>query len=433
MRTPVMSPRMSRFGINFVLLLLFLAGVSGTAPVFGEEYPGRELPTVPPWLTEDSAELADRLSARSAVLLEAEAGTLLFAKAPDLLIPPASLTKLMTVHLALVSAEAGRFPLEERVAVPEVAWASNQAPGSSLMFLGPGQVVSGEELLYGLGVSSGNDAAVAVAVLVAGSVEAFVAEMNAEARRLGYESFRFNDPAGLSADNRSSARELADFAAYLIERHPGILDYFAVPSFTYPKPDNFVNGHREGSITQWNRNSLLRSYDGADGFKTGFIEASQYNLVATAERHGRRLIAVLLGVPGASHAVGGARRAEEATLLLDHGYREFELVTLRPPELPPLRVYGGVDEAVSLEAEPLPPVSLPRGSGGRVSGRYTLSEHLWAPVLPGRGVGEVRYTLDGVRLATGRVTTSREVAEDRFLGRIYDSLLFLTAPLVEPR
>lgn len=417
--------------LNLLSLLLLL--LIPWTPLFGEEYPGTVLPRVPGYLGRVApAELRapGPLAARSAVLLDQQAGTLLFEKNPDLVIPPASLTKLMTVHLALEAAREGRFPLRERVPVPEAAWAENQPYGSSLMFLGPGQQVSGEELLYGLGVSSGNDAAVAVALLVSGSVDSFVSEMNREARRLGYRNLSFRDPAGLSAANRATARELADFAAYLIERHPGILDYFALPQFTYPQPENFINGHREHSITQANRNVLLQSYPGTDGFKTGFIEASQYNLIATAEREGRRIVAVILGVPGRSHAEGGEKRAREAMELMDYAFNSFELVSPVAPTLEPLRIYGGVAEEVGLEPLPVRPLVLPKGASERVEGSYRLEEYRWAPVPAGSVVGTIEYSLDGERLLLRSVATVDDVPQDALLGRIYDGLLLLTAPVL---
>ena len=411
---------------NSVALLLFLFLLSG---VSAEEYPGGTLPVRPTWLEERTAPAG--LSAESAVLLDFETGSLLYEKNPDTLIPPASLTKLMTVHLALRAADEGDFPLHERVPVPEVAWASNQAPGSSLMFLGPGQLVSGEELLYGLAVSSGNDAAVAVATLVFGGVARFVEEMNREAARLGYRSFRFHEPAGLSPNNSATARELADFAAYLLEKHPRILDYFSVPSFTYPKPENFVNGHRERSITQWNRNTLLQSYPGADGFKTGFIEASEYNLIATAEREDRRLLAVLLGVPGETHAEGGARRAREASLLHDYGYEAFELMEPGSPRLEPTRVYGGVAEEVALIVERADPILLPAGASDELTGSYETAPYLRAPVAAGEVVGRAEYSFRGEVILSRRILARHEVGRDRLLGRLYDELLLLTSPLLQ--
>lgn len=416
---------------HFTLLLCFLLC---SAPLFGvEERPGATLPRMPSYLarsTPSDLSPPETLSARSAVVLDVDSDALLYEKEADLVLPPASLTKLMTVHLALIAAEEGAFPLDERVPVPPEAWSQNQPLGSSLMFLGPGQQVSGEELLYGLAVSSGNDAAVAVALLVSGSEEAFVEEMNREARRLGYRRLSFHEPAGLNASNRATARELADFAAFLIERHPGILDYFSLPSFTYPKPENLINGNREHSITQWNRNTLLESYPGADGFKTGFIEASQYNMVATAKREGRRIVTVLLGVPGSTHAEGGYNRAREAAMLMDYGYEAFEVVTPSPPELPPLRVYGGVTEEAALRLAPTEPIALPRGSSRRLRGSYTVEEYRWAPVEAGVSVGTVEYTLSGEPVLIRTVETADAVGEDGVLGRIYDGLLLLTLPLI---
>jgi D-alanyl-D-alanine carboxypeptidase (penicillin-binding protein 5/6) len=416
------------------LLTLILLVIIPWSLLSAEEYPGTVLPSLPGYLSKvpgGELESPGPLTARGAVVMDYQAQALIYEKNADLVIPPASLTKLMTVHLALEAAGEGRFSLSERVPVPEAAWAQNQPYGSSLMFLGPGQRVSGEELLYGLAVSSGNDAAVAVAILVSGSVDAFVSEMNEEARRLGYRNLSFRDPAGLSAANRATPRELADFAGYLIHRHPRILDYFSLPEFTYPRPENFTNGHRERSITQANRNVLLSSYPGADGFKTGFIEASRYNLLATAEREGRRIITVVLGVPGASHAEGGERRAKEAARLMDFAFERFELVTPRLPPLEPLRVYGGVAEEVAVEAEPIRPLVLPKGFRERLAGRYRLDAYRWAPVPRGTVVGTIEYTLNGSRVLRRSVATAAEVPRDGLLGRIYDGLMLLTAPLVE--
>lgn len=418
---------MRRLRLPAILAVLILCAFS----VQGEERPGALLPRQPAWLGSWDIASPGALSAASAILLDAESGTVLYEKEPDRVIPPASLTKLMTVHLALLAAEEGRFPLQERFEVPESAWAQNQAPGSSLMFLGPGQQVSGEELLYGLGVTSGNDAAVAVSILIEGSVDAFVDRMNREARRLGYETLTFYDPAGLSERNRSTARELADFAEYLIRRHPGILDYFALPSFTYPQRENLLPGHQERSITQWNRNTLLDGYPGADGFKTGFIEASQYNLIATAQRSERRLLVVLLGVPGVSHAEGGRRRSEEAARLFDHGYEHFELVTPATPELEPLRVYGSPLDRIDLTAAAGGPLTLPVGAANLLQGRVTLPEYRWAPLEAGSAVGMLEYTLRGERLLAREVLTRQAADEDNFLGRMFDRLVYLTRPLTD--
>ncbi|MFW6214594.1 MAG: D-alanyl-D-alanine carboxypeptidase family protein [Alkalispirochaetaceae bacterium] len=418
-----------RFPRIFFLLLPLLILVT---PLSGaQERPGESLPRRPEWLAEWGPELPVELSAVSALLLDAESGVVLYEKEPDRVIPPASLTKLMTVHLALLAAEEGRFSLTSRVPVPEAAWAQNQAPGSSLMFLGPGQEVSGEELLYGLGVTSGNDAAVAVSILLEGSVESFVAEMNREARRLGYRTLTFHDPAGLSPENRSTARELADFAEYLIRRHPGILDFFALPSFTYPRSGSSLSGQRPSSITQLNRNLLLEEYSGADGFKTGYIEASKYNLVATAERDGRRLVAVLLGVPGENHIEGGERRSREARELFDFGYHRFELIEPAAPPLEPLRVYGSPKERVDLSPGPAAAVSLPVGEREFLEGVYTVPDHLWAPLEAGRRVGRIDYTLRGAEILSRPLVTAEEAPEDTLLGRIYDRLVYLTRPFSE--
>ena len=185
------------------------------------------------------------LHARSAVLVEESTGTALFALNADLPIPPASLTKLMTLHLALREIEAGRIELDQWIVPGPDSWARAMPPHSSLMFLGPDQRLTVRRLLQGLVVVSGNDAAVAVADLVSGSVPAFVAEMNSEARRLGFSRMYFEDPAGLSPASTITAREYAEFCRLFIDMHPDALpDLFSLRQFTYPLPENMTGGSR---------------------------------------------------------------------------------------------------------------------------------------------------------------------------------------------
>ena len=174
-----------------------------------------------------------RLHARSAVLVEAVSGTVLFQDNVDQRIPPASLTKLMTLHLALEQIAAGRLDPSQTVLPGPDAWAKNMPPRSSLMFLGPRQRLTVEQLLRGLVVVSGNDAAIEVADIVAGSVPAFVQMMNAEAARMGYQVMHFVEPAGISPDNVITAREYVDFCRRFVALHPDALrDLFSVKELT---------------------------------------------------------------------------------------------------------------------------------------------------------------------------------------------------------
>lgn len=263
--------------------------------------------------------------ARSALLMDATTGEELFAKDADQAIPPASMAKLMTLHLAIEEVEQGRISLDDTVAVGPDAWAANFPAPSSLMFLEPGQRVTVKEIMLGLAVCSGNDAAVALAEHVAGSVDAFVLLMNAEAAALGLDHCRFADPSGLSSENTVTAREFARFCRAYVQAHPWALDELhAVRRFSYPQARNLAPGSSQAPITQENRNRLLWDYAGVDGLKTGYIRSSGYNIAITAERGGRRLIAVIMGGPGETHAQGGANLFHDGALLLDYGFFRAE-------------------------------------------------------------------------------------------------------------
>lgn len=384
----------------------------------------RDLPRLPEWMAEANVP-QPAVSAEAAILIDYETGTVLYEKQADAVIPPASLTKIMTIHLVLELAREGAISLEESFEVPRAAWARNMPPGSSLMFLGPGQRVSFAELLEGLAVASGNDAAVAVSLQVAGSVPAFVEMMNSESRRLGYEVMRFSDPAGLSPRNRITAREYADFVRRHISRWPETLDdIYSQRAILYPTEANFDSVMLGGSVRQENRNTLLFDYEGVDGLKTGYIDASGYNLAVTAERDGRRVIAVVLGVRAASVAEGARRRAVDAAVLLDYGFNEFRRLEPTVPQQPPLRVWKGRGDEVAVVPETVPAaVLVPRGREEDVTVSVSRDGELTAPVEPGQPVGAVSYRLGDAELARVELVTGAGVDRAGFLKRLWHSIV----------
>lgn len=363
--------------------------------------------------------------ARAAAVLDAESDTMLFQLNGDLRWAPASLTKLVTIYTALDASERGEFELDRAGPVSPGAFASAVPPGSSLMFLGPDQRVNGRDLIRGLAVSSGNDAAVEVALRVAGGTGAFNARMNETVFGLGYSSFYFEDAAGLSPANRITATGMARFSAQLVERWPWLLEeVFSLPEFTYPEPKHYPEGWPGGAIRQFNRNGLIAGYPGADGLKTGFIEASGYNLSATAARGERRLYVVVLGVPGPSHAEGGRRREADARRLLDWGFDAWELARVEAPSPDPLRVWGGrVREALPSRPAPIR-LSVPAGRAGDITGRLSQQRELWAPHSRGEAVGTVEYLLDGRILATRRLVIDEDLEQGGVLRRIWDRIVW---------
>jgi D-alanyl-D-alanine carboxypeptidase (penicillin-binding protein 5/6) len=321
--------------------------------------------------------------------MDAETGSLLFSKNKDLPIPPASLTKLMTIHIALSDAANGDVRLGDVTSPPKESWAANQPPDSSLMFLADGQSVSLKELLLGLAVSSGNDAAVAVALRCAPSVEEFVERMNREAESLGLSHTVFVEPSGISEYNMTTAYDYAVFCRYYIKTHPETLETLhSVGEFAYPKTENVPAAYRArpGTITQKNRNALL-GFLGVDGLKTGYINESGYNIALTAKQGETRLIAVILGAPAAT---GGDKvRDADGKNLLEWGFSHYK--TLHPviEELPLIRVWKSKQRYASLAIEELLPftVRIERGDDLRFS--VELEDAIVAPCTKGDRVGEL--------------------------------------------
>lgn len=336
--------------------------------------------------------------APTAVVLDQISGRILFQKRPDLVIPPASLTKLMTLHLAWKALGEGRVRASDLVPVTAATTGRSVPPGSSLMFLEPGQRVTFRELMLGLAVDSGNDAGMTLAQFLAGSQQGFVDQMNQEAARLGLTSTQFFDSFGYDARNRTTAGDFAQFCRHYLLVHPQSVEVLHnVREMAFPLAENRAEGdtHPPRTIVQPNRNSLLGAYPGADGLKTGFIDESGYNLAATALRGDQRLVAVLLGVKGRTSAEGSRLRTQAATKLLDFGFSTYPLRALPLPELPTVRVW--FSEPGSLVPVATGPTVYPlsdaeaSGISVRVDGPPE-----WAGPLPaGFVVGSLVWSRDG--------------------------------------
>ena len=247
------------------------------------------------------------LVARSAILIDQASGRVLYQRNADQPFVPASLAKLMSLHIIYEKLADRSISRTDVVSLSTHAWANNQAPGSTLMNLGPGQIVTVEELMKGMAVASGNDAATALAEYVAGSTTNFVRLMNEEAKFLGYATTRFTDPAGVQEANRVTAREFADFCRRYIDQHPEALaELHSLREFEYPLAQNLVDGRRTPHVTkkQYNGNYLVWDDFGVDGLKTGHLDDENFTAAITARRGDMRLIVVLLGVQG-PHAHGG--------------------------------------------------------------------------------------------------------------------------------
>ena len=288
------------------------------------------------------------INADSYLLVDFDTGAVLVEHNPDLQLPPASLTKLMTAYILAQEVELGRLGLNDVVPVSRNAWSQNPVfEGSSLMWIEPGKPVTVAELERGIVISSGNDATVAIAEHIAGSETAFVDLMNRYAEEMGLTGTHFENSHGLPhPEHLSTARDLAVTAAAAIRNHPERYAVYKEQSYTY------------NDITQYNRNHLLREDDSVDGLKTGYTSVAGYGLVASAKREGMRLISVVMGSSSTSS------RKSETRSLLNYGFRFYETATpLRSgAELAQGRVWKGRASQVALGVTTDVVLTLPRST-----------------------------------------------------------------------
>ena len=363
------------------------------------------------------------IGSASAVVMDAATGTIVYTKNPDLEIPPASLTKLMTMHLGFRVINEGRASMEEIIEPGREAWAINQLPGSSLMHLAPGQRLSLRELFLGLAIFSGNDASAAMALRFAPTVNDFVEMMNREARALGLLRTRFADASGYSEENMTTARDFAEFCRNYIEANPQSLgEFHSVMEFTYPLAENVAEPFRENpaSRVQRNRNTLLGRVEGVDGLKTGSIPAAGFNIALTAERGGTRFIAITLGAP--SEWGGDRIRDEDGERLLEWAFANYRTIRLYPEDPDPARVWMGRDNYVGLILEgPLTFTAL-KERGENMIGVLDMIDPLLAPLPAGSPAGNLIVYDDLGELRRIQLITARDMERGGFFKRLFDRI-----------
>ncbi len=347
------------------------------------------------------------IEAKAWAIVDARTGSVLAKHNAERHLPPASLTKMMTLYLAFEDLSLGRLSLEEKVDVSEKAWKI----GGSTMFLEPRLKPTVEQILHGIATLSGNDACIALAEHVAGSEEAFADRMNEKARELGLENTHFVNATGFPApEHYSSALDMAKLGAALWRDFPQYYEIFKEKEYAY-------EGH-----TQPNRNRLLWTMPGADGIKTGHTEEAGYCLVGSAERNGTRFVAAVFGTDS-DHA-----RAAQTKALLQYGFRNF--VTIRPAERDirrEIRIYEGKEDRVWLKPSKPVWVTLPKGSEKQLKFHLRYDSPVKAPIKAGQELG----TIDAVLVLNGKeqvldsfpMVASRDVARASWVGRMWDTLL----------
>jgi D-alanyl-D-alanine carboxypeptidase (penicillin-binding protein 5/6) len=353
---------------------------------------------------------APQIAARSWLLLDATSGQIIASQDPDARIEPASLTKVMTAYVVFGALRDKKITLDQMVNVSVHAWKVDGS--SSKMFIDPATPVKIQDLLYGLMIQSGNDAAVALAEAVAGDEATFVTLMNQEAQRMGMKNTRFANPHGLpSPDNYSTARDLSILASHEIKDFPQFYKIDSIKEFTYNK------------IKQQNRNRLLWIDPTVDGLKTGHTESSGFSMIASAHRLNgqsgeRRLISVLSG------ATSDGNRTAESQKLLNWGFQNFDTVKLysKGQAIATPEVWKGSKSTVKIGFTNDVLVTVPKGVAQKLKPVLERKDPLVAPLAQNGRVGTLKMMVDGKPLLALPVVALEEVSEASFIGRAWDSM-----------
>lgn len=354
---------------------------------------------------------APTIAAKSWLLLDATSGQVLASQNPNARVEPASLTKIMTAYLVFEAIRDKKLDLHQMVNVSVRAWKVD--PSSSKMFIDPATPVTIDDLLHGLMVQSGNDAAIALAEAVAGTEDSFATLMNREAERMGLKSTHFSNPHGLpSPDNYSTAQDLSILALHEIVDYPEFYKIDSVKEFTYNK------------ITQPNRNRLLWLDPTVDGLKTGHTEGAGFCMIASAKRPNakggeHRLISVILG------ASSDQARAQESQRLLNWGFQNFDSVKLysKGQAVATEAVWKGSQNQLKIGFDRDIYLTVPKGIGDKIKPVLTHKDPLVAPVAEGSRVGTLTMMLpDGKPLTELPVLALEQVNQASIFGRAWDSV-----------
>ena len=359
------------------------------------------------------------VAAKSFLVLDVTSNQVLAERDADAPADPASLTKLMTAYVVFAAIKDKKLTLEQTLPVSKRAWDERKG-GGSLMFIDTTMTPKVDELLRGLIVQSGNDAAVVLAEGVAGTVEQFVAMMNRQAQAFGLKNTTFKNVAGLTeAGHKSTARDLAVIATHIIRDFPDLFAYDSIKEYRY------------NNITQPNRNLLLRRDPTVDGMKTGYTEAAGYCMIATAQREfpnlgvggtspgKRRVLTVLLNTTSME------ARANESQKLLNWGFQSFDAMRMFDDAKPIVtpEVWKGRDKLAKLGAEGGLVVTVPKGEGGKLLTKIDRIDPLVAPLTKGQRVGTIKVTTaSGAPVVNVPLVVLEPVEQAGIFGRAWDAV-----------
>lgn len=331
------------------------------------------------------------IKAKSVVLMEPNTGKVLYESNSDEKLPPASITKIMSLLLVMEAIDRGDITLETVVTASEHACSM----GGSQIWLEPGETMTVNDLLKAAVIASANDACVALGETVAGSEEGFVALMNERAKELGMTNTHFVNCTGLDAEGHlTTAYDVAVMSSALI-KHDLIKDYSTV----------WMETLRDGKSELVNTNKLVRFYEGTTGLKTGTTSTAKYCLSATAERNGLELVAVVMAGESSNDRFNGAKK------LLDYGFANYNYSSIEAQleENTELTVIKGTEKTVGIKPQGTLNVLLPKSASGKIERKTVLSENVTAPVKKGEVLGTVTVTLDGEQLGEIPLVASKDV------------------------
>ena len=341
-----------------------------------------------------------QLNAKSAILIEMNSGKVLFEKDADVKMPPASITKVMTLLLVMEAIEAKKFDYNTEVTCSEHA----ASMGGSQIWLEVGEKMTVDELLRASAIGSANDATCALGELVSGSEEGFVSLMNERAKALSMTNTEFKNCSGLDADGHlTTARDIAIMSRELL-KHNDITKYTTV----------WMDSLRDGKTELVNTNKLVRFYDGATGLKTGTTSGAGCCLSASATRDELSLIAVVLGCDTSNN------RFQDAKKLLNYGFSNYgnAIIKINQDELPELPVSKGTTATLTLSSEESVSFLVTKGKEGDIQKSFDLPERMVAPVKAGETVGTITFSLDGKTIGQIPIIASNNIKKMTYLNAV---------------
>lgn len=349
-------------------------------------------------MKEAKVKLADE--AKSAILIERDTGTVLYEKNAHEKLPPASMTKIMTMLLIMEAIDEGKLSYDEKVRASEYA----ASMGGSQIFLEPGEEMTVDELLRAIAIGSANDASVAMAERIAGSEKAFVEMMNEKAKQLGLKDTHFANATGLPAeDHYSSAHDMAAMARELLK-------YEDITKYT-SKYEDYLRENTDKKFWLVNTNRLVKFYPGVDGLKTGYTGEAKYCLTATAERNGMRVIAVVFGAPTPKS------RNAQITKMLDYAFAQYQThpVYERNETVAHVNVSKGKQKSVAaVTSEPVSVLTKKGQSTKQIEKVIKVKDDVKAPVRKGDELGVLILKQDGKEILRSPIVAKQTVAEASF-------------------